>query len=190
MDQAVDGSGQYQRAFLAVKGERKRRGMDQSSSSSDSSLDNSFLLPLSWGQQRYFGILKIKGIYPWTPGINATKGINVLPSHICHGNSYNTDLVGQNISLSGQMWNRSSRRNQSYFWDMSDTGTTREIAPQDPKLCQSELWRHFLKFRDKTWAQEPRLCGNPFLWEIFSRLEGIKQGSAEAWQSFSISKGC
>lgn len=64
MDQAVDGSGQYQRAFLAVKGERKRRGMDQSSSSSDSSLDNSFLLPLSWGQQRYFGILKIKGIYP------------------------------------------------------------------------------------------------------------------------------
>lgn len=97
--------------------------------------------------------------------------------------------------LTGQMWNRSSRRNQSYLWDMPSTGTTGEIAPQDPKLCQFELWRCFLKCRDKTWAQELRLSQqqlfrNPLVWEIFSSLEDIKQGSADASQPFSISEGC
>lgn len=48
--QDVNGPGQYQLAFLAVKEERKGRRMDQSSSNSDSFLDNPFFLPLSLGQ--------------------------------------------------------------------------------------------------------------------------------------------
>lgn len=131
--------------------------MDQSSSSSGSSSDNPFFFPLSLGQQRYTEILKIKGIPPWTPGINAAKGTKFY--HQTSAMAIHTvQLWWPKIPvLTGQAWNKSSRRNQSYLWDMSDTGTIGEIAPQDLKLCQFELWRYFLKCRDKTWAQEPKL---------------------------------